>query len=411
MKTWYFIPARRDTKGFKFKNRKLLPITVGQIPHNEHDKIIVSTNDEYLIDFCKKRNILLRVRPEELASDEASMKDVIKDATSYFKLDPNDKLVVLYPTYPQRTFEDIQDTLKFFNDCNLKSCTGRSRLRSHPYLSFKKTYEIFAEKIVDHSLYRRQDYPECFGLCHIVYITLVSEVDQLDDLLLNRDTGFRWVDDVIDVDSEDDFLEYAHNNMSSGIERFNPRVFEIEFSPFMRHFERYFQSVKLLGRTGRNESWLDCACGSGYGTMFLTNFANRVWGYDIDKNAIAHARHHYKNSYCGFVSDISTFEKQKFNAIFSIETIEHMPREDAPQFLKTCFDMLDDNGDLIITTPIIPISNPNPINEFHFFEYSIEDFISLLNDAGFKVINHKLIETTFTDGETKDQGYFKCQKF
>jgi 2-polyprenyl-3-methyl-5-hydroxy-6-metoxy-1,4-benzoquinol methylase len=232
----------------------------------------------------------------------------------------------------------------------------------------------------------------------------------VDDLLLNEETGFRWVDnDTIDVDYEEDFLRYS-SEMSSGIERFNPRAFEIDFGPFLRHFERYFQSIKLLGKVGRNKVWLDCACGSGYGTTFLTNFASEVWGYDIDKSAIVHADHHYKNPHCKFTADTKVLDKQKFDVIFSIETIEHMPLDEAAVFLRKCCELLRDDGNLMITTPIVPETNLNPSNEFHFFECSLDDFVSLLNENGFTVLDKILKTTTFTDGETKEQGYFKCQK-
>ena len=409
MKTWYVIPARRGSKGLKFKNRRLLPITVDQIPNEEKGKIIVTTDDEYLIDYCESREITTRSRPSHLSNDSASMKDVIKDVITHFDIFPEDKIVILYPTFPQRTHEDIKETIKFLEVNNLKSCTGKHRLKNHPYLSLEKVDNIFAKKTIDHSLYRRQDYPECFGLCHIVYVVIASEVDNIDDQLLNSETGYRWVDDVIDVDYEEDFLQYSPN-MTAGIERFNPRVFEIGFEPFMRHFERYFQAVQLLGKTGAKEVWLDYACGSGYGTALLTNFASQVWGFDINKEAVEYARKFYKNTSCGFTSDPEILSVKKFDVIFSIETIEHMPMRYARIFLKRCKELLIDDGTLIITTPIVEETNLNPSNEFHFFECSLEEFLSLLFDSGFNVVDKVLKTTTFTDGETKEQGYFKCQK-
>ena len=46
---FFVIPARRDSKGFPFKNRKLLDLTISQIPNELHNKTIVSTNDEEII--------------------------------------------------------------------------------------------------------------------------------------------------------------------------------------------------------------------------------------------------------------------------------------------------------------------------------------------------------------------------
>jgi 2-polyprenyl-3-methyl-5-hydroxy-6-metoxy-1,4-benzoquinol methylase len=192
-------------------------------------------------------------------------------------------------------------------------------------------------------------------------------------------------------------------------ERFYPREFKIPFGPFIRHYERYFQSVKILNKTGKQENWLDCACGSGYGTNLLSNFTDKVVGYDIDSLAIEAANENYKNQHCHFVNDISNI-KEHFDVIFSIETIEHMPTQQAPIFLKTLNSAMKKHGDLIITTPIVKKTNYKPTNIYHHIEYSDEDFKVLLENSNFEIIETKFIETTFTDGETKFQGYYKCRK-
>lgn len=192
-------------------------------------------------------------------------------------------------------------------------------------------------------------------------------------------------------------------------ERFIPGDFKIPFDPFLRHYERYFQCLKLLGQLGNDESWLDCACGSGYGTNFLSNFSNDVTGYDIDDSAIQFAKDNYKNAHVDFINNLINCEK-KFDVIFSIETIEHMPEIEACTFLRTLHEAMKDFGTFIITTPIVKQTNFNPINEFHFIEYSNDHFVKLLEDADFIVLESLFVETKFTDGETKDQGYYKCKK-
>ena len=97
-------------------------------------------------------------------------------------------------------------------------------------------------------------------------------------------------------------------------ENFFPKKFEMDFGPFLRHFERYYECIKFLRRTGPNELWLDCACGSGYGTNLLSNFASHVIGYDINKDAIKYAQQTYKTPDCTFVDDLSAI-KSKFDAL------------------------------------------------------------------------------------------------
>ena len=48
--TFFVIPARRNSKGFPFKNRKLLDYTINEIPIELHGKTIVSTDDEEIIE-------------------------------------------------------------------------------------------------------------------------------------------------------------------------------------------------------------------------------------------------------------------------------------------------------------------------------------------------------------------------
>jgi 2-polyprenyl-3-methyl-5-hydroxy-6-metoxy-1,4-benzoquinol methylase len=194
-------------------------------------------------------------------------------------------------------------------------------------------------------------------------------------------------------------------------ERFYPKDLNLDFEPFMRHYERYVQCVKLLGRIGKNEFWLDCACGSGYGSRFLSNFCERVAGYDISFDAVQYARENYKIPYkTAFTSNFNELVDARFNAIISVETIEHMEENEALVFLESLRTLLLENGELVITTPIVSETNRNPKNEFHCIEYSNEDFRTLLTNTGFEVQESIFIETTFTDGETKDQGYYRCTK-
>ena len=44
------IPARRDSKGVAFKNRRLLRYTLGTIPPEWRPQVVISTNDEVIIE-------------------------------------------------------------------------------------------------------------------------------------------------------------------------------------------------------------------------------------------------------------------------------------------------------------------------------------------------------------------------
>lgn len=191
-------------------------------------------------------------------------------------------------------------------------------------------------------------------------------------------------------------------------ERFYPGDFALPFDSHVRHYERYFMALKLLGRLGKGEVWLDAACGSGYGTNFLSNFATRMVGYDISEEAVSYAKEHSVEN-CEFC-DFLLQGKIRFDAVFSIETIEHVGRGEAGEFLEFLAREMQNEGLLLLSTPIVEISNPNPVNLYHQYEYCLEELDSLLSVSGFTVIEKVLQKRSFTDGETKEQGLFKCAK-
>ena len=192
-------------------------------------------------------------------------------------------------------------------------------------------------------------------------------------------------------------------------ERFYPKELEMEFDPFIRHYERYFQCVKILEKIGKGEKWLDCACGAGYGTKILSNFCSLVDGYDIDMGAVKYAVSEYSDEKTNFLYSLENLMK-KYDVVFSVETIEHISENEGGKFLRILRDNLKDDGTLVITTPIVPKTNYNPKNKFHVLEYSNEHFVELLYNNGFEVEKTNFVATTFTDGERKDQGYYRCKK-
>ena len=112
------------------------------------------------------------------------MKDVIVDIVESFALKPSDTVVVLYPTYPDRTFNDILLALRFYKKYSLDSMLCKKNIKTHPYLCMVNTDNLFAKPLIDHQLYRRQDYPDCFEICHFVTILRVGVIKRLNNQLM-----------------------------------------------------------------------------------------------------------------------------------------------------------------------------------------------------------------------------------
>ncbi len=214
--TFFIIPARRDSKGLPFKNRKLLDYTINNIPIELHEKTIVTTNDEKIIEKLSATNINVLRRDEQLCLDDISIKDVMLDVVKKFQMKSNDTIVMLYLTSPDRKFSDIEKILGYYYERKIKTLTCCVEPKTHPYLVLFKKENQKGEQVVKHDLYRRQDYPECFEIRHFVCIFQVDEIQKLNSNMYNESTIFYKIDSDIDVDHENDLKEFLKSNTIKG---------------------------------------------------------------------------------------------------------------------------------------------------------------------------------------------------
>ena len=214
--TFFIIPARRDSKGLPFKNRKLLDYTINNIPIELHEKTIVTTNDEKIIEKLSATNINVLRRDEQLCLDDISIKDVMLDVVKKFQMKSNDTIVMLYLTSPDRKFSDIEKILGYYYERKIKTLTCCVEPKTHPYLVLFKKENQKGEQVVKHDLYRRQDYPECFEIRHFVCIFQVDEIQKLNSNMYNESTIFYKIDSDIDVDHENDLKEFLKSNTIEG---------------------------------------------------------------------------------------------------------------------------------------------------------------------------------------------------
>ena len=77
----------------------------------------------------------------------------------------------------------------------------------------------------------------------------------------------------------------------------------------VEHLQRY-QSVSEFVK---GKIVLDAACGEGYGSYIISNFADTVFGIDISNEAIEYARAHYNNSNLEYTKDGRISITNRFN--------------------------------------------------------------------------------------------------
>lgn len=144
------------------------------------------------------------------------------------------------------------------------------------------------------------------------------------------------------------------------------------------HMQRYEFASGLLSDAKRV---LDMACGCGYGTALLAeqNPDKQVTGVDIDPDAIAYAQQHYQLPNLSYIcANAETFSSaQPFDAIVSLETIEHLP---SPARLVANYSkLLAAGGQVIASVPITPTLDGNP---HHLHDFSKGSFARLFRSQG-----------------------------
>ena len=202
------IPARKGSKGLPGKNRSLFDATARIIPKSLRvEDIIVTTDDEEISLMSDMYEFDSFDRPEILAQDNSSIKDVLVNVIESEVMHEDTIIIMLYLTYPERTWEDIQDALDWFINNDARSMLCKQPVLSNPYLCMLENGN-YGNQIVPHDYYRRQDYPKVFEISHFIFISYASEIYHLNNNLYNADTMFYDIGRVHDIDTTKDLMEY-----------------------------------------------------------------------------------------------------------------------------------------------------------------------------------------------------------
>jgi CMP-N-acetylneuraminic acid synthetase len=201
---YYVIPARKGSKGAPGKNRVLFDYTAETLSAVNLLSVIVSTDDDIIKDKAKERGFVVHNRADQLSDDFASMKDVLMDIAYNFGMHEEDEIVLLYLTYPKRTYQDIRDAIDEFHSVDNESLLCKKEVKTHPYLCINKNGTQF----IQHNLYRRQDYPVVFEISHFVAMTTIEELPKLRNNLYNDSTYWHMIDDTIDVDTVEQLRDF-----------------------------------------------------------------------------------------------------------------------------------------------------------------------------------------------------------
>ena len=213
------ITARGGSKGLPGKNiidlggKPLIQYSIDAAKRARFvDRVVVSTDDEEIARVSKKCGAQVPfIRPQELAGDTSAHIPVVQHAVQYLIDNEDykaDYVLLLQPTSPFRTAEDIDAAIKIAFDSGSSSVMGVMEVDQHPFKlsviedqSLKQAFEI------PEGYLRRQDFPTYFWENGAIY--LVKTQCLMDDNVLKTTDCKPYVmgrERSLDIDDEFDLL-------------------------------------------------------------------------------------------------------------------------------------------------------------------------------------------------------------
>jgi 2-polyprenyl-3-methyl-5-hydroxy-6-metoxy-1,4-benzoquinol methylase len=115
---------------------------------------------------------------------------------------------------------------------------------------------------------------------------------------------------------------------------------------------------KFCAKMARHQKTiLELGCSSGIGAPILAEHAEKYTGIDLDQQAIETAQYNFSSPRFHFIyDDFMGKVFGRFNAVFSLDVIEHILPEYEKEYLETICANLDDDGICVVGTPNITSS-------------------------------------------------------
>lgn len=185
MRTLAVIPARGGSKRLPGKNIRRLgdkPLIAWTIDFAKSvpwfDEIQVSTDSMEIAAVCAEHGIAVtRLRPAELATDEADSVDVVLDLLNWRRAEgvEFDAVALLQPTTPIRLIQRWDAARELLNS-GCEGAIGISPAETHPFLAFHDSADGYLEPWVSNpdKITRSQDFPPAYAVNGALYLTRVD---------------------------------------------------------------------------------------------------------------------------------------------------------------------------------------------------------------------------------------------
>jgi CMP-N-acetylneuraminic acid synthetase len=210
------IPARGGSKRLPRKN--ILPLggkpliawsIEAGIKSKYIDEVIVSSDDDEILNIAKNYHSLSVKRPDELASDNASSFDAIKHTIESIEK-KYDYIVLLQPTSPLRESKHIDEAIELLEEKKAKAIVSMCEMEHSLLWSNTLPKSLDISSFLNHDIKnkRSQDLKTYYKLNGAIYICKVERLLQEKTFFI-KDNIFAYIMDrksSVDIDEEIDFL-------------------------------------------------------------------------------------------------------------------------------------------------------------------------------------------------------------
>lgn len=212
MRTLAVIPARGGSKRLPGKNTKQFfgkPLIAWTIEFalsvSFFDEIQVSTDCPQIASVCASYGVeVTRLRPAELATDEATSVDVVLDMLDWRRSSGAefDAVALLQPTTPVRFMQRWYAAQNLLTSGDCEGVIGVSPAVTHPYLAFRGSEDGYLVPWVSNpdGLTRSQDYPPAYAVNGSLYLVKADTLAEQKTFFPKKSRSVLCADPVENID-------------------------------------------------------------------------------------------------------------------------------------------------------------------------------------------------------------------
>ena len=225
------VPARGGSKGIpyknlqKIKNRSLIEwtfLSAKKVPFI--DTLVLSTEDSKIADEAQRIGYEILHRPLELAGDNSPTMDCVLHALEFF---PNYQwLLLLQPTSPLRTHQDIQSAIELCIQKKALSCVSVCSVQHHPHFIVSLEDSFLRPAFSDLHAKRRQDLPSLYAINGAIYFAKSAWLRKVKTFIHRETPTQAYImpqSRSLDIDTFEDlyFAEFLLSNPFKGKDNLN----------------------------------------------------------------------------------------------------------------------------------------------------------------------------------------------